>query len=102
SGADRATSVAPMEPLAPPLFSTITDCPRDLARLSASRRAIASVMDPAGNGTTMRISLAGHGLSCANARVEPSPNADAPATLAVAARKSLRVLNIVMLCLRKI
>jgi hypothetical protein len=58
-------------------------------------------MDPAGNGTTIRISLAGHFLSCANAMVELSPNAEAPATLAAATRKSLRDLNIAMLCLRK-
>jgi hypothetical protein len=54
SGADLATTSAPVTPPAPGWFSTTTGCPREALIRSASRRARVSVLPTGGNGTTMR------------------------------------------------
>ena len=53
----RATSAMPMEPPAPPRFSSTTGCLRMRASDSCRLRAVMSVAPPGGNGTMMRRGL---------------------------------------------
>ena len=65
-----------LPPAAPGLASTITGLPVDCPRPSATMRASASAVPPAGPPTTMRTGLWGHSCACA-------VNALAPNTVAV-------------------
>jgi hypothetical protein len=58
SGCERATSVAPITPPPPPLFS-ITTVPSVGFILSAHSRAATSVAPPGENGTIRRIGRSG-------------------------------------------
>ena len=66
SGADFATTSAPMLLPAPGRFSTMTGCAKPSLSLGEKARAIVSTAPPAANGTTMRSSLPGN--ACAHAR----------------------------------
>ena len=71
-----ATVVAPMEPLAPPRFSTTKGWPRRACRRSASGRAMTSFDPPGGKGTTTRTGRVGQSpwarATAGTARVAPS------------------------------
>ena len=67
-----ATASAPIVPDAPGRFSTMTDASTRLPSGGARARAMASLLAPAENGTTMRISL---GVSCADAAQAPAAQA---------------------------
>jgi hypothetical protein len=60
SGAERATCIAAIAPLAPGLSSTTTLCLSALPSGSAMIRVTTSVPLPAPNGTTMVIGLVGN------------------------------------------
>ena len=66
SAAALITFCAPIEPPAPPTFSTITACPSALPIATLTLRAMTSESPPAGYGTTMDNGLEGN-ASCANA-----------------------------------
>src|SRR6266513_1410665 len=59
SGVLRATSAAPMLPLAPARFSAKNVWLDDFVRCSARMRPAMSAAPPGSNGTTMRIGLLG-------------------------------------------
>src|SRR5258706_2981139 len=77
SGTDFATKSAPIWPLAPGRFSTITGCPQIAASLGSMRRASVSAPPPGGNGTTMRTGFDGN--TCARA-VADARSRTAPAS----------------------
>jgi hypothetical protein len=56
---EDATRAAPIDPFAPPRFSTITGTPSDLEINGATIRGIVSLVLPAGKGTTIVIGLSG-------------------------------------------
>ena len=60
-----ATSLAPLLPPAPGLFSTMKVWPKTFCNSGAKARARMSVVPPAANGTTMRTGL--DGQACARA-----------------------------------
>ncbi|MNT06691.1 hypothetical protein D3C72_1413690 [compost metagenome] len=57
SGGVASIVLIAMPPPAPGLFSTTTGVPRSAESWSASRRAITSMVPPAGAGTSMRTGL---------------------------------------------
>jgi len=59
SAGARASSVAPITPPPPALFSTTTLCPSDLPSGSDITRAMMSVVPPGANGTCRRMTLVG-------------------------------------------
>src|SRR3954469_17153355 len=61
-----ATAVAPIDPLAPPRFSTTKGWPKRDCRRSASGRAMTSFDPPGGKGTTTRTGRVGQ-TACARA-----------------------------------
>src|SRR5262245_12532769 len=88
SASPRATCCAAMRPPAPSLFSTITDCPRLAASLSARMRAIVSDALPGDTPETRWIVLLGKPCAPAmHATASPTRNA---ATLRI---DSLRLLS---------
>src|SRR5438045_294423 len=68
--------MAPIEPAAPLLLSTITVCPRRWVSLSANMRPTMSVAPPAGNGTMRRMVRSGNfaaARAMAGAAAAPQP-----------------------------
>src|SRR3954452_8275308 len=65
SGAAWATRVAPIAPLAPATFSTMTGWPNTAVRGSLAVRAMVSVFPPAAYGTTAVIGRVGQSPACA-------------------------------------
>jgi hypothetical protein len=59
SGAELATKSAPIWPLAPGRFSTMTGWPQIATSFGSMMRASVSAPPPGGNGTTMRTGLEG-------------------------------------------
>src|SRR5262249_470590 len=82
SGADLATNSAPMKPLAPGRFSTITGWLQSETSLGSMMRASVSAPPPGGNGTTTRTRFQG--------RLWPSRAAEAKSRAAAAAPTLLR------------
>src|SRR3981189_2229121 len=68
SGSDFATTVAPIAPAAPGLFSTMICQPTVSASRDWIRRATGSVEPPGGKGTTNLIGPLGHSVPWASTR----------------------------------
>ena len=85
SGAARATSVAPIEPPAPPLFSTTNGCPSASWSLCAMERARMSVDPPGGKGTTRRTGRRGQSAA---ARTPPAASVTSAAATFSAQRRA--------------
>src|SRR3954470_4557019 len=65
SGAAWATRDAPLAPLAPATFSTMTGWPSTAVRRSLALRAMVAVFQPAADGTTAVIGRVGQSPVCA-------------------------------------
>ena len=83
SASDLITSLAPMAPLAPGLFSTITVLPKARPKGSASVRAMASTGPPAAKATMIRTGLV---LVCAMPRPQANVMAEATASVLIKLR----------------